>query len=137
MNAKDDASRYLLDGQVHHDHFHHSSDSSSRRPFNLEDNDHYPHNSYNESLGQDGIDLAKIMNNEENINLHTGKRRRLQSSYGYSFQVDVYIEIDFDLCNRHGESCWNGVGVKTLNYINVLFAGANSVYEVNIRAIFV
>ncbi|KAL7444950.1 hypothetical protein ACHAXH_008268 [Discostella pseudostelligera] len=41
----------------------------------------------------------------------------------------MYIEIDFDLCAKHGESCTNGAGPQTLNYINVLFAGANTVYE--------
>ena len=55
--------------------------------------------------------------------------RNLQTTFNYSYQVDVYIEIDFNLCAKNNEACSNGVDTKTLNYINVLFAEANTVYE--------
>ena len=84
----------------------------------------------------DGIDLIEIKNGLRDSKLHLGNRRELQTAKGYSFYVDMYIEVDFDLCARHGEACTNGVGPKTLNYINVLFAGANTVYEVSSVGIF-
>ncbi len=92
----------------------------------LEENDDHSHNHEH-----DGIDLTEIKNEIRNTNIRLGKRRDLQTTTGYKFQVDMYIEIDFDLCAKHGEACTNGVGPKTLNYINVLFAGANTVYEVS------
>ena len=91
--------------------------------------DHSHHHEHEHST-TDGIDISEIKNELRNSNLRLGKRRELQTATGYKFQVDMYIEIDFDLCARHGETCTNGVGPKTLNYINVLFAGANTVYEV-------
>ena len=77
------------------------------------------------------IDLTEIKKDLRNSNLRLGKRRDLQTATGYKFQVDMYIEVDFDLCAKHGEACTNGVGPKTLNYINAVFAGANTVFEVS------
>jgi hypothetical protein len=94
---------------------------------------HHEHDHLEHFHHHHDIDLTHIKKNLRSSSLRIGKRRSLQSISGYSYQVDVYIEIDFDLCARHNESCTNGVGSKTLNYINVLFVGANSVYEVSSR----
>lgn len=107
--------RHLFEEEEDHDH---------------DDHDHSHHHEHDHST-TDGIDLTDIKNELRNSNLRLGKRRELQTATGYKFQVDMYIEIDFDLCAKHGESCTNGAGPQTLNYINVLFAGANTVYEVN------
>ena len=101
-------------------------------PHDHDDHDHSHHHEHDHST-TDGIDLTDIKNELRNANLRLGKRRELQTATGYKFQVDMYIEIDFDLCAKHGETCTNGVGPQTLNYINVLFAGANSVYEVSCK----
>jgi hypothetical protein len=104
-------------------------------------NGHHDHDHDHSSTSSDGMNLSEIKNGQRNIsNLRRlGKRRELQTTttatatattMDYHFQVDMYIEVDFELCAKHGETCTNGVGPKTLNYINVLFAGANSVYEV-------
>jgi len=107
---------------------------------NLHGHDHaaldHSHHHDHEHLTADGIDISKIKNGLRDSKLRLGKRRELQTATGYKFQVDMYIEVDFDLCARHGEACTNGVGPKTLNYINVLFAGANTVYEVSSVGIF-
>ena len=58
--------------------------------------------------------------------------RNLKSDPGYSYQVDVFVEVDYDLCDRNGETCANGLGLNTMNYMNSLFAGANSMYEVRV-----
>lgn len=109
--------RHLLE-ETTHDHHH--------------DHDHsHPHDEHDHSNMYHGIDLTEIKNDLRNSNLRLGKRRDLQTTTGYKFQVDMYIEVDFDLCAKHGEACTNGVGPKTLNYINVIFAGANTVYEVS------
>ena len=113
--------RHLLDEENQHDHVH---DHEAH-----DDHSHHHHHHHDHST-VDEIDLSEIKNDLRNSNLRLGKRRELQTATGYKFQVDMYIEIDFDLCARHGETCSNGVGPKTLNYINVLFAGANTVYEV-------
>lgn len=69
--------------------------------------------------------------------LQVGKRRRndVQSTTTttttalYTYWVDIYIEIDIQLCTANGEST---IGPKTLNYINALFVGANTIFETEI-----
>lgn len=115
-----------------------STKPTTRHLFEEEEDEHHDHDDHDHSHQHehdhsttDGIDLSDIKNELRNSNLRLGKRRELQTATRYKFQVDMYIEIDFDLCAKHGESCTNGVGPQTLNYINVLFAGANTVYEVS------
>jgi hypothetical protein len=43
--------------------------------------------------------------------------------------VDIYIEIDIQLCIVNGETT---IGPNTLNYINALFVGANTIFETEI-----
>jgi hypothetical protein len=47
--------------------------------------------------------------------LRIGKRRRVQGA-SYAYWVDVYVEIDFALCTRNGETCQTGIGTNTINY---------------------
>ena len=44
-----------------------------------------------------------------------GQHRRVQGA-SYSFWVDIYVEIDFALCEKHGEACTTEVEPKTLFY---------------------
>ena len=85
----------------------------------------------------DGIDLIEIKNGLRDSKLHLGNRRELQTAKGYSFYVDMYIEVDFDLCTKLDESCTNGVGPKTRNYVDMLVAGANAIFEVSAKKKFV
>ena len=44
-----------------------------------------------------------------------GKPRRVLGE-AYAYWVDVYVEIDYTLCNDNGETCANGIGINTINY---------------------
>jgi hypothetical protein len=47
--------------------------------------------------------------------LRIGKRRRVQGA-SYAYWVDVYVEIDYALCNDNGDTCATGIGTNTINY---------------------
>jgi len=59
--------------------------------------------------------LANLKHSLHGSELRIGKHRRVQGS-SYAFWVDIYVEIDYALCSRNGETCANGIGPKTLNY---------------------
>ena len=81
----------------HEDHFDH-------------DHDH-PHFDPSET-SKAQADLKHSLRGPE---LRIGKHRRVQGS-SYAFWVDIYVEIDYALCTRNGETCATGIGPKTLNY---------------------
>ena len=122
-------SRRLQDDEHghYHDHGHANQDKANDHDHHYHDHDHHDDDHH------DDINLDKIKSSLRGSNLRLGKRRKLQGNQGYSYQVDVYLEIDFKLCAQNGETCSNGVvESKTMNYLNLLFAGANSVYEVRL-----
>lgn len=93
-----------------HDHFHHDHsdhDHSDHNHNHNHDHDFNPSNT-NEAL-------ADIQHSLRGSELRMGKRRRVQGG-SYAFWVDVYIEIDYALCSRNGETCATGIGPKTINY---------------------
>ena len=91
-----------------HDHFHHDHSDHDH------DDDNHDHDrDFNPSNTEEA--LADIQHSLRGSELHTGKRRRVQGG-SYAFWVDVYIEIDYALCSRNGETCATGIGPKTINY---------------------
>jgi hypothetical protein len=52
-----------------------------------------------------------------NSNVRLGQRRRTQNM-SYNYNVDIFLEIDQELCQLNNENCvLNGsIGTKTLNY---------------------
>jgi len=58
------------------------------------------------------LDLQRSLRGSE---MQYGERRRLQGA-SYSYWVDIYVEIDYDMCYRNGETCSDGIGPNTVNY---------------------
>jgi hypothetical protein len=65
-----------------------------------------------------------------------GKRRKLNENAPYGFQVDMFIEIDCQLiCDVSGSAACSGcsnIPQSTVDYINLIFTGANTIYETEI-----
>ena len=107
------------------------------------DHDHHHHLDLSSSSSSSSSNMAKetMVNLRRDLRLsqflQVGKRRRndVQSTTTttttalYTYWVDIYIEIDIQLCTANGEST---IGPKTLNYINALFVGANTIFETEI-----
>ncbi|KAL3823124.1 hypothetical protein ACHAXA_006454 [Cyclostephanos tholiformis] len=78
--------------------------------------------------------MVDIQHSLRGSEIRIGKRRRAQA-ISFAFWVDIYIEIDRELCGDKGEItlCDAGtIGPNTLNYVNALFTGANTIYETEI-----
>ena len=106
-----DVGRFLFaDG---HDDLHDHPDQ--------EDSGHHDH-SHDFDPSKTEKALADLQHSLRGSEVRIGKRRRVQaSSYGY--WVDIYIEIDKDLCSKKGELalCEAGtIGPNTLNYSEFL-----------------
>jgi hypothetical protein len=89
------------DNSNHFDHNHH--DHSDR--------DHSHH--FVPSNPEDS--LADLQHFLRGSDLRIGKRRRVQGA-SYAYWVDVYVEIDYALCTKNGETCSTGIGPNTINY---------------------
>jgi hypothetical protein len=97
-SATKEASRSLFeDGHDdNHDHFDHNHSDHDHS-----DHDHTHHFVPSKTKGV-FADLQGSLRGR-GLELHIGKRRCVQgASYGY--WVDVYIEIDYALCTKHGET---------------------------------
>ena len=95
-----------------HDHHYH------------EEHDHHHHHHHDETSEET---LTYLKENLRGSNIKMGKRRKLQSGGSYNYQVDVYIEVDQTLVNDNG-----GIfNPNTINYVNSIFTGANTIYEVS------
>jgi len=68
-----------------------------------------------------------------------GKRRELQGA-PYNYQVDLYLEVDCQLmcdvhrntnagCSAFATCPYSSITQTTLDYINLVFTGANTIYE--------
>ena len=86
------------------------------------DQDHSGHNHHDHSHDFDPSKtenaLADLKHSLRGSEVRIGKRRRVQGS-PYNYWVDIYLEIDRDLCNKKGELslCEAGtIGENTLNY---------------------
>jgi hypothetical protein len=107
--------------------------------------DHHDHHHLDLSSSSSSSNMAKetMVNLRRDLRLsqfvQVGKRRRnddVQSTTTttttappYTYWVDIYIEIDIQLCTANGETT---IGPRTLNYINALFVGANTIFETEI-----
>ena len=111
-----------------HDH-HHDHDHEGH--VHTTPHDHHDHEGHTHTHDHSDIDLQSIKDGLRGSSIRLGKRRKLQAA-GYNYQVDIYLEIDNQLCVNNGESCPAGGSIppNTMNYVNSIFAGANSVYEV-------
>lgn len=98
------------------DHHHHEDSSH---------NDHREHH-HNHDMSDIDSALSYIKDNLRGSSVRLGKRRKLQSGGSYSYQVDIYLEIDQQLVNDNGGI----LNPNTINYVNSIFTGANSIYEV-------
>jgi hypothetical protein len=103
--------RHLEEDGHHHDH-----------------HDQHHHDHDHDNHGLDGNDLSGSFENlRKSLRgtdvSHIGKRRKLQNTNGYSYQVDLYIEFDQQLVTN------NGSLKKAYNYINALLTMANQIYE--------
>ncbi|KAL7533144.1 hypothetical protein ACHAXR_005066, partial [Thalassiosira sp. AJA248-18] len=108
-----------------------SEEQISRHLLEDDHHGHHHHHHHHEHDDTDPLDLTEITQGLRGSSMRQqGKRRKLQeASGGYTYQVDIYMEIDFELCSKNGEDCLDGPGPLTMNYINLLFAGANNIYE--------
>ena len=100
-----------------------------------DDDDHHDHSDHEHthhfSMSDTDKAIADLKHSLHGLDVHIGKRRRMTGA-SYSYWVDIYVEIDYLLCQRNGESCANGIGPDTVNYINALFVGANTIFETEI-----
>lgn len=118
--SENDDGRFLFgDGQGNdHHHFDHHQDHSDEDPSDQghSDQDRADHNHFHRF---DPSNTEKALNDlQQSLRgsvLHVGKHRRLQGG-GFSYWVDVYVEIDYGLCSDNGEACSTEIGPKTLNY---------------------
>ena len=69
--------------------------------------------------------LSHIKDNLRGSNICSKKRHRLARE-NYNHQVDLYIEVDQGLVNA------NGGLPNTINYVNSLVTGANTIFEVSV-----
>ena len=113
--------------RLSHTHDHHDHDHEGGHV-------HTPHGHHDHTHDHDhsDIDLQSIKDGLRGSSIRLGKRRKLQASQDYNYQVDIFLEIDNELCVLNGESCPAGgsIGPATMNYVNSIFAGANTIYEV-------
>ena len=91
--------RSLIEGvhNEYHDHSHHEHSDHHFDPSNIEDT------------------IADLQHSLRGSELRLGKRRRVQGA-SFAHWVDMYIEIDPDLCTDNGETCTTTIGPKTVNY---------------------
>jgi len=124
-------SRILLTSDDEEDDHHEENDHSHH------DHDHH-HLDLSSSSSSSNMAKETMVNLQRDLRLsqflQVGKRQRnVQSTTTttalYTYWVDIYIEIDIQLCTVNGEST---IGPKTLNYINALFVGANTIFETEI-----
>ena len=115
--------------RLSHTHDHHDHDHEGH--IHTTPHDHHDHEGHTHTHDHSDIDLQSIKDGLRGSSIRLGKRRKLQAA-GYNYQVDIYLEIDNQLCVNNGESCPAGGSIppNTMNYVNSIFAGANSVYEV-------
>lgn len=64
--------------------------------------------------------MADLQHSPRGSDMRIGKRRHVQeASSSYSYWVDIYVEIDYGMCDYNGELdlCNAGtIGPNTINY---------------------
>lgn len=87
----------------HHDHDHHHHDHSHHHG-GEEDHSYHLHSENTMEA------LADVQRSLRGSSMRLGKRRRLQAGGMYNYQVDIYVEIDQQLCIDTGDDCANNGG---------------------------
>jgi hypothetical protein len=88
---------------------------------NDQNDDHHSNHNFDPSNNNA---LAHVQHSLRGSEMRIGKRRRVQGTSRYSYWVDIYVEIDYELCNDNGESalCRAGtIGPNTINYGKSLY----------------
>ena len=106
--------RHLVEHDHHgHSHLHHDHSDLDHSDHDHSDHDFDPSNDHALSHVQQGLRGSEM---------RIGKRRRVLqggSNSSYAYWVDIYIEIDYELCNDNAELalCNAGtIGPNTINY---------------------
>ena len=108
--------RYLVGNGQDDDHRHSQHDHDHNH-------DHSDHSNHHFDPSNDNA-LAHVQHSLRGSEMRIGKRRRVQGTSRYSYWVDIYVEIDYELCNDNGESalCRAGtIGPNTINYGKSLY----------------
>lgn len=87
-----------------------------------EERDH-PHH-HNEKINQA---FAYLSENLRGSKIQAGKRRKLQTTESYHYQVDLFVEVDQELENANDST------EKMIEYVNAIITGANTIFEVRIK----
>lgn len=125
----EDDSRRLEEGPGDHDH--HERELHEHKHVHEHKHEHDHHHFDINGKNADSI-LGELRENLRG-GLRLGKRSRRLNGSGATYQVDVYVEIDQVLCSNAGDPCAGGLpGASVINYVNLIFAGANAIYEVSL-----
>ncbi len=117
--------RHLVEHDHGHSHLHHDHSDHNHSDHDHSDQDHSDHD-FDPSKDNS---LSHVQHSLRGSDMRFGKRRRVQGSSSYAYWVDIYIEIDYDLCNDNAELalCNAGtIGPNTINYGMLLFFGYSS-----------
>ena len=87
----------------HHDHDYHHDDHDHHHHDHEDDHSFHLHSENTMEA------LADVQRSLRGSSMRLGKRRRLQGG-SYSYQVDIYVEIDQQLCIDTGDDCANNGG---------------------------
>ena len=170
-----DAAASTVDHSVGED-YHRSRDRDDGG--DIRDHNHHQHDGDGDDDESESSSVGTLFDLHRSLRGSTtrlGKPRRVLNG-AYSYWVDVYVEIDYSLCNDNGETCADGIGPNTINYgafrcslrvcgfnecsslpmqfilppsihayvlthplrsnsvnsVNALFVGANTIYEVSV-----
>lgn len=102
-------------------HNHHGEDTK-----NHNDHDHgrihyhISHEDHTTSL-QDSLDhirrgLGGSSGSSSTVQLGDSRQVTGAGTKPYTYEVDIYVEIDYYLCKLNNEDCLTGIGPNTLNY---------------------
>jgi hypothetical protein len=115
--------RHLVehDHEDNHYHSHHDHSDHDHSHQDHSDHDHSHHDHFDHYFDPSNDDaLSHVQHSLRGSEMRFGKRRRVQGgTSSYAYWVDIYIEIDYDLCNRNAELalCNAGtIGPNTINY---------------------
>ena len=113
MGEEEDSRRHLMEDHHdhHHDHDHHHHDHSHHHG-GEEDHSYHLHSENTMEA------LADVQRSLRGSSMRLGKRRRLQAGGMYNYQVDIYVEIDQQLCIDTGDDCANNGGQPGAIVIN-------------------
>jgi len=111
--------RHLVEHDHGHSHLHH--DHSDHDHFNHDHSDH-DHSDHDFDPSNNNA-LSHVQHSLRGSEMRFGKHCRVQGSSSYAYWVDIYIEIDYELCNDNAELalCNAGtIGPNTINYGTLL-----------------